>query len=352
MSGYGSVYEAVYPAAAGGVVDPPPDPVTASVRSLVRALVGGVWRTVLLLVSVVKPGPGNTGVRQQYAGLTPSGPLTVTTPGAVIDGLDITGTLTIAAHNVTVQNSRVRAIKNAGVYSVAWSNVAGAPPTGLRLIDVEIDGNGTNGGDVGPYPSGWSQSAAIQPGIGYEAIRCDIHGHTDGLKPQDNPAGSAILVDRCWVHDLVTYYSAAGAITHNDVLQVAGGGAHDLTVRYCFLDGYRAGDPNINSRYASSSLMQWGSFPGSAGVLRNILLEGNWVDGGGFASRLDFDTAAVVENVVFRRNRYGLRHRFGALRNLNVRGLDGGYPVLDGEVWDVTGTTDASVAVVAGQLIS
>jgi hypothetical protein len=150
------------------------------------------------------------------------------------------------------------------------------------------------------------------------------------------------------VHDLTSYYISAANITHNDILQIAGTGAHDVTIRRNFLDGYRVGDPNIASRYASSSLIQWGSFPGSAGSLTNILIEGNWVEGGGMASRLDAVGLAVCQNVVVRDNRVGLRHRFGAITGATTS-TDGGQIQSIGNFWDVTGTTDYGLAVVAGQ---
>ena len=330
---YPAVYTATYPGAA------------------LAAAIGVLGGRAVSLTNY-RPGAGNTGVSGTYSGLTPSGNLTVTTNGATISGLDIAGSLTIAADNVTVQNCRIRAVQDsATTYTVTWGNVSGRPPTGLTVIDSELDGNGRNGGDTGPYPSGWAQSAAVQPGIGYTLRRCDIHGQTDGLKPQDNPTGSSIVIDACWVHDLTTYYSAAGNITHNDVLQIAGTGAHDVTIRRCHLNGYRAGDGNIESRYASSSLMQWGSFPGAAGVLTNILIEGNWIDGGGYASRLDFDTAATVTNLVIRNNRHGLRHRFGVYRQNGLNAVNGGSATLSGNVWDVAGTTDSGLTVTAGQSV-
>jgi hypothetical protein len=69
---------------------------------------------------------------------------------------------------VTIRNSRIRAIANAAGYSIHWATVTGTgqPPTGLLLEDVEIDGHGTSGPAVGPYPSGSALSAAIEPGIG------------------------------------------------------------------------------------------------------------------------------------------------------------------------------------------
>jgi fibronectin type 3 domain-containing protein len=52
------------------------------------------------------PDATNTGVPAGTT-LTPSGSITASTPGQVIDGKDVSGTITIAANNVTVQNTRV-----------------------------------------------------------------------------------------------------------------------------------------------------------------------------------------------------------------------------------------------------
>jgi hypothetical protein len=52
------------------------------------------------------PAFGNMGVPSGTT-LTPSGNITVTTNGAVINGIDVTGTITVEANNVTIQNSRV-----------------------------------------------------------------------------------------------------------------------------------------------------------------------------------------------------------------------------------------------------
>lgn len=54
------------------------------------------------------PAYGNVGVPAGTQ-LTSSGSITVTTPGAVIDGLDVTGYITISANNVMIKNTRVTA---------------------------------------------------------------------------------------------------------------------------------------------------------------------------------------------------------------------------------------------------
>lgn len=300
------------------------------------------------------PGPSSTGpvgAGHPYVSLTPSGTLNVTTPGAVIDGLDITGTLSIRANNVTVRNTRVRAVQGTGTYTVTWSAVSGVAPVGLLLEDVEIDGNGVSGDDAPPYPSGWAHSAAIQPGMGYTMRRCDVHGTGDGLKPQANP--TPIVIEDSWVHDLASFYVSVGMVTHNDILQIAGAGATDVQVTGCLLDGYRPSAINLQTRYASSSLIQWGSFPGGAGVLRNVILEDNWIEGGQYASRLN-TTLAVCDNVQVRNNRFGLHHRYGQ----PIAGVgstvsaDGGQIQVSGNRWWNTGTTDAGIVVTAEQALA
>jgi hypothetical protein len=52
------------------------------------------------------PDPTNTGVPAGVP-LTPSGSLTITRPGTVVSGLQVTGTIAVAASNVTIENTRV-----------------------------------------------------------------------------------------------------------------------------------------------------------------------------------------------------------------------------------------------------
>jgi hypothetical protein len=70
------------------------------------------------------PDATNTGVPAGTS-LTPSGSRTVSTNGAVLNGLDITGTVTVAADNVTIKNSRITATRGgSGTYAVILNNGA------------------------------------------------------------------------------------------------------------------------------------------------------------------------------------------------------------------------------------
>lgn len=305
------------------------------------ARVGGQVLDLARLVR--KPGPANTGPGAES--LTAyAGPMTITTPGTTIASKVITGTLTIAADDVTITTCRLEAVPNVGTYLIQRTGT----PARFVITDSILDGKGISGEDAGPYPSGWSMSAPLAPGWGYTLRRCELRGFTDTLKPQDNP--TPILVDRCWLHAVAHYYSAAGVQTHNDVMQIAGGGATDVLVTGCTLDGYNATAPTVDGRYASSSAMQWGSYPGDVGALRNVVIERCWIDGGAYASRLNAVGLAVCQGVALRNNLIGLRHRYGVFTG-TTSSTDGGQITATGNRWATTGTTDYGLAVTAGELV-
>jgi hypothetical protein len=86
------------------------------------------------------PDQTNTGVPPGTT-LTPSGSQTVSTDGAVLDGLDITGTVTVTADNVTIQNSRiVKTSGGSGSYAVILNNGA----DNFTIKDTEIVGPASN----------------------------------------------------------------------------------------------------------------------------------------------------------------------------------------------------------------
>jgi hypothetical protein len=79
----------------------------------------------------VKPTAANTGVPAGTS-LTTSGSITVSTPGTVIDGKDVTGSITVNANNVTIKNSKIH---TSGGY---WAIKSDIDPTGTKIINNEI----------------------------------------------------------------------------------------------------------------------------------------------------------------------------------------------------------------------
>jgi hypothetical protein len=163
------------------------------------------------------PDASNTGVPAGTV-LTPHlGDLTVTTAGAVIDSMDISGSLRIQAPNVTVRRTRVHGF---GKQIGNWS-------TGLVVEDSEIDSGGAN-------------STCF--GVRGDVImrRAELTGCENGF----NVSGPG-LVEDSWVHDLTT---ANGA--HTDGAQV-NQGASGWTFRHNTID------PVPGASGATSCIIMW-----------------------------------------------------------------------------------------------
>ncbi|HTC68570.1 MAG TPA: hypothetical protein VK662_03300, partial [Acidothermaceae bacterium] len=80
------------------------------------------------------PDGSDTGVPAGTV-LKPRGSFTISTRGAVVSGLDVTGTVTIAASDVTLMDSRIMPSAGATGIAVRYSGVSG-----VVIEHVEIDG--------------------------------------------------------------------------------------------------------------------------------------------------------------------------------------------------------------------
>lgn len=162
------------------------------------------------------PDASNTGVPSGTT-LTPSGGMTVTTAGAVIDGRDISGQVVVNAPNVTIRNSRIR--------STAFRPVQNNS-TGLTIQDVEIDGLDANGDCFG------NSNATL--------IRVNMHDCENGL----NVSGDVTVTDS-WIHDLDSDNGA-----HTDGAQF-NQGATDIVFRHNVIE------PVPGTGGATSCIIMW-----------------------------------------------------------------------------------------------
>jgi hypothetical protein len=232
------------------------------------------------------PGPLNTGV-PAGAALAPSGPLTVTTPGAVISGLDVDGGIDVQASHVTIKRTRVR---GAGL----WLIRVGDGVTGTRIEDTEVDGLDSTADSVA---IGWH---------GFTAIRLNVHGTEDGFRLEDD-----VTVRDSWIHDLYACSSC-----HNDGLQSTGGS--NITIKH----------NTISWPHESNSCVFLKS---DLGTIDHVLVEDNLLDGGGYTVySVHGDRYGAPTDVVFRNNRFGRDFVYG------VKALDGS-PAWVANVWDDTG---------------
>lgn len=217
------------------------------------------------------PGPDTTGVPAGTA-LTPSGPLNLWRDGTVVDGLDVDGCVTVSGDDVTIRNTRIRCASPSG--GVAVRRTSGTQR--LTLEHVEVDGRGSAQVCVG-----WSD---------YTLRNVDLHGCADGAR-----FGHRVIVEDSWIHDL-----AQIGTLHSDALQTTS--ASDVVVRHNTLDA-SAGAGGFRN-----AAVMLGSETGSMEV-RDVLVEGNHLDGGNYALNVRGDITA--SGVTVRDNTFGDHTRFG-----------------------------------------
>jgi hypothetical protein len=228
------------------------------------------------------PNATNTGVPSGTT-LTTSGSITVTTDGAVIENLDITGSITVLANNVTIRKVR---LTSGDYYPIRYFDNNN---TGLLVEDSEIIGLS---GDV-------TSAIAFQH---YTARRLNIHGMADGLK-----ADADVLIEDCWIHNL-----SNGATEHNDGVQSTGG--KGVTIRHNNISG------------ASNATVQTGDESGAA--TEDMTIENNLLSGGGYTLNIRGTGATVPKNTRVINNRFIHDAAYGPWT------IDDPSPTVTGNVYD------------------
>ncbi len=224
--------------------------------------------------STVKPGAATTGVPAGTV-LKASGSLTITQANAVIDGLDISGGVTVKAPGVVIKNSRIHGTGSYGLFVASGS---------VTIMDSEIYGGFENA-------------------IGFDnwtAIRVDIHSMTgDGVK-----LGSNVTLQDSWIHDLTP---ASGA--HADGAQLQSG-EKNVVVKHNVID--LASTPNANAALFIAPDLG----PSTDGPLT---ITDNWLDGGNYTVYcVDGNNGQYfVKNITISDNRFGRHAQYGPSR-INV----------------------------------
>lgn len=230
------------------------------------------------------PGAANTGVPAGTA-LKSSGSITISTPGAVVSGLDITGSVRITASNVTLQRSRVTG-KTYNIIEVSDS------AKGVTIQDVEINGQGKAGaeGSTGIYGPA-------------KVLRSDIFGVENGI----SPSTGSVLQDN-WIHGL-----DAPGDPHIDGIQIDGA-RHDIVVRHNFVD--------LRGWTQTSTVMIDNYF----GPVSNVTVDQNLLLGAGYVVYSDgrFDGGPIT-GVAFTGNRMDNGH-------WGYASIDNNKPVWSGNV--------------------
>jgi hypothetical protein len=148
------------------------------------------------------PDASNTGVPAGTS-LTKSGSVTVTRNGAVIDALDVNGSIQVQADNVTIKRTRVSNPRGMAIYLAEGH-------TGLVIEDVELDGSGNGDGTSA---------------VGYANFTMRrVHIHDFGEGPAAN---GNVLIEDSYMHDFGNYISQGA---HQDGIQMEWG--DNMTIRH------------------------------------------------------------------------------------------------------------------------
>ena len=229
------------------------------------------------------PGPHDTGV-PLGTDLQPSGSVTVTEDGRVVEGLDVDGCVSVKADDVVIRNVRIRCGGKQRAIVVEGED------RGLVVEDSEIDGLGSTEVAVG-----WS---------GYTLRRVNAHSLLDGPR-----LGTGVTVEDSWVHDMVRHEDF-----HGDALQSNGG--EGIVVR-----GNTLVPTDTSTGDLLNAAVQLGA-ENDSGRLTDVLVEGNYLDGGNYAVNVRDDDG--LSGVVLRGNVFGDGSRYGPViapeRRVEVEG--------------------------------
>ena len=256
-----------------------PKPITAAaISGTPSANNTGAPAGVSALAVSGKPSASNTGVPAGTALTRYNGNLVITTPGAVIDRLDIHGFVTIKAANVTIKRSIIRG---------AASNVK----TGLLKITDAAAGNGFLIEDVTlvpEFPSVYLDGIKVNKSGTFRRI--NMSGTVDGFTMY----GAGITLQNSYLHDFVTYASdpsQGGGPSHSDTIQVQSGSNVRITANT--LQG---------AKNAAVMITQ------DAGATKDLWINSNWIDNGGcsvnYSSSGAYKTGMQANN-----NRFGRAQR-------------------------------------------
>ena len=229
------------------------------------------------------------------------GDLTITTAGAVVDGLDIYGFVTIKAPNVTLRNSIVR-----GGVATRQTNLITSTAPGVLITDTEL------------APQRPSVDIDGLKGYGFTARRLDVHDVVDSVLIW----GDDTTVEASWLHDNLHYASdprQGGGPSHDDNIQVQGG--DNIRIRGNATDGAYNSALQVTQDVSRTS---------------NLSYVGNWANGGGCTVNIAEKGQGAISGLTITGNRFGTDSRVDDCAVI-MPSTTGRIAVTSANVWDVNG---------------
>jgi hypothetical protein len=242
-------------------------PVAQSAPASARATAGAAF-------AAGQPGPTNTGVPAGVQLTVHVGDVTITKAGTVLSGLDIHGTVSIKAANVTIKNSIIR---------------GGALPTHNHCILLATDSRVTNFliQDSELYPTNVNGYQNDFCGSHFTANRINSHFGVDTLDIN----GSNVTVENSWLHGTTTYAidpNKGGHPSHSDNLQITAGSNIKI------VNNTMSGGNNSSIQISQD-----------AGTVSNVQISGNWLDRGTCSVHVNDKPKSGLSGVTMSNNVFG-----------------------------------------------
>ena len=197
------------------------------------------------------PDASNTGVPSGTT-LTNTSGRTLSTASVTINAENISGTLTVNANNITIQNSKISA---SGSWAIRVMDGIG----GTIIKDCEIDGLGDCGKAI---------RSGGATGNGTQILRCNIHDMADGI----DITGNNVLIQDCYIHN----FRDPAATPHYDGI-VNDGGQNNAVVRHNYVDASVFTNEHVNSNISFNDFWD---------VINGATVDNNLMKGGSGNNRM------------------------------------------------------------------
>jgi hypothetical protein len=230
-----------------------------------------------------RPSAATTGVSPGVR-LKPSGSVVVSTPGAVVENLDVSGTITVKADNVTIRNVRVRTNSNAYAISIQ---------KGFRRTTV-------SNAEIVMGVGGTCANAGVGGGAGHTVVRrSHIRGCGDGIKAHDHGL---------YEDNYIRTTRLPNSTKHVDGIQ--GSGTTAYTIRRNDIH-----NPPSQGGNAAVFIQAYNGL-GERRV-SDVVVDGNWLNGGNMTVFVEDGKTGSgwVQNIRITNNRFGTDYRYG-VKNL------------------------------------
>ena len=223
-----------------------------------------------------RPGADNTGVPAGTQLTVHQGDLTITKAGTVIDSMDIRGFVTVKAANVVIKNSIIRGRDTTGFTSTRALVSSTNDAYSVTVMDSEL---------APTHPSSYIDGLR---GWNITAQRVNIHHVIDSAHFWG--AGNVVLEDS-WLHDNLHLESDP---QHN------GGASHDDSIQIQQGSNIRIRNNTISGAYNTGI-----QFTQDRGVVSDVHLTGNFLDGGGCTVNFAEKDRGAFQGIVITGNTFG-----------------------------------------------